>query len=183
MPERQVSDATIVRRVQDGDREAYRVLVDRYGPMVFRILRRYCKDEVEVEDLAQDVFVRAYQNLKGFRSEAKFSSWLYRIAANRGKDYVKSARFRRHDYDAEAERLSGSAESPQARLVGSERADMVRQALGELSPDYATAFLLKYEMDLTYKEIAVMMDTTVGALKVRVHRARKQLRTMLDGRL
>ena len=185
MPQVIESDADVVRRVKRGDEEAYRILIDRYAPMIFNILRGYCQNEADVEDLAQDTFVRAYEGLERFRGEAQFSSWLYQIAVNRGKDFVKSARQRRcEDADpATIDEALISSSTPHRNLVTQERAAQVRQALDEIAPDYAAAFTLKYEMGLPYKEMAEVMDSTVGALRVRVHRARKQLKTNLAGKL
>lgn len=179
------SDADVVKRIRQGDRGAYRILVDRYAPMVFHVLRRYCSSEEDVEDLAQDTFVRAYQNLAEFRGKAQVSSWIYRIAANRGKDFVKSARQKRkHGGGAEAfEHMLQTTDTPHQELEGSERAHTLREAIDTLAPDYATAFMMKYEMGLPYKEMSVLTDTSVSALKVRVHRARKQLRSYLEDKL
>ena len=179
------SDADVIQRIRQGDRDAYRILVDRYAPMVFHVLRRYCSSEEDVEDLAQDTFVRAYQRLEDFRGQARFSSWIYRIAANRGKDFVKSARQKRkHGGGAEAfEHMLQTTDTPHQELEGSERAHTLREAIDTLAPDYATAFMMKYEMGLPYKEMSVLTDTSVSALKVRVHRARKQLRSYLEDKL
>ena len=138
------SDADVIQRIRQGDRDAYRVLVDRYAPMVFHVLRRYCRSEEDVEDLAQDTFVRAYQRLEDFRGQARFSSWIYRIATNRGKDFVKSARQKRkHGGGAEAfAPMLHTTDTPHQELEGSERAHTLRVAIDSLAPDYATAFMI-----------------------------------------
>lgn len=185
-----MGDDGLVRRVREGERDAYRLLVDRYAPMVFGLVRRYCDDPAESEDLAQEVFIRAYEALEGFRGEASFSSWLYRIALNRCRDYAKSPKRDRESIEAleestgrRPESLSADVPTPEDELERMERARRLRWALGELSPDYAVPFLLKYEQELSYKEMARMLDATAGALKVRVHRARTQLRGLLEGRI
>lgn len=190
-------DGEVVRRVRNGDRDAYRELVDRHAPMVFALVRRYCADPAEAEDLAQEVFVRAYEGLDDFRGDAAFSSWLYRIAVNRCRDWAKSPRRDDRSLDELAEpgtssgrRSADSAEAaevglstppePEETLEREERARRLRRAIGELTPDYAVPFLLKYEEELSYREIAERLDVTEGALKVRVHRARARLRELLD---
>lgn len=192
-----MGDEGFVRRVLDGDRDAYRVLVDRYAPMVFSVVRRHAREPAEAEDLAQEIFVRAYEGLGEFRGEASFSSWLYRIALNRCRDHVKSAWHGRESLDAlavgphaegeAAGALAGGSDgevgTPEAELERSERAALLRWALDQLAPDHAVAFLLKYEQELSYRDMAGMLDATVGALKVRVHRARNALREMLEDRI
>lgn len=182
-----MGDEEAVRRVRDGDRDAYRLLVDRYASMVFAVARRYCDAEAEVEDLAQDVFVRAYEALGEFRGEASFSSWLYRIAVNRGRDHVKSAH-RSSTADEAAvgaaeggfEGTTGRVSTPEEDLHRAELARKLQWALGQLTPEYAVPFLLRYERQLSYAEMASMLDVTPGALKVRVHRARNELRNLLE---
>jgi RNA polymerase sigma-70 factor (ECF subfamily) len=183
-------DEAIVRRVCDGEGEAFRELVDRYAPLVFAIARRYSDDADEVEDLAQDVFVSAYSGLGGFRGEASFSSWLYRIAVNRCRDQIKSAWGGRRSLDEadlnsalEVRASSGRPVTPEEELERRERASRLRWALGELVPEYAVPLLLKYEQDLSYEEIARRLGSTVGALKVRVHRAKNALRELLEDRI
>lgn len=185
-----MGDEEVVRRVRDGERDAYRLLVDRYAPMVFGLVRRHCDEPAEVEDLAQEIFIRAYEGLPDFRGDASFSSWLYRIALNRCRDHAKSARVERESSIEAMEEASGrrprslSADvpTPEDDLERSERARRIRRALDELGPDYAVPFLLKYEQGLSYQEMAEMMDATAGALKVRVHRARTRLRSLLEER-
>ncbi len=185
MASHQASDSEIVQRVRNGDSDAYRVLVNRYAPMIFHVLRRYCRTEEDVEDLAQDTFVRAYENLSSFREEAQFSSWLYRIASNRGKDFAKSARQRRKDDSAadHLDRRRAAAGDPHRDLEASERSLALQEAIDNLAPDYATAFMLKYQMGLPYREISLLTETSISALKVRVHRARKQVRSYLQDKL
>lgn len=183
-----MGDEDVVRRVREGDREAYRLLVDRYAPMVFGLVRRHCDEPAEVEDLAQEIFIRAYEGLADFRGDASFSSWLYRIALNRCRDHAKSARVGRgssleameEETGRRPRSLSATVPTPEDDLERSERVRRLRRALGELAPDYAVPFLLKYEQGLSYGEMAEMMDATAGALKVRVHRARNQLRGLLE---
>lgn len=182
-----MGDVEVVRRVRDGDRDAYRVLVDRYAPMVFGIVHRYCGLPSDAEDLAQEIFVRAYEALPEFRGDAAFSSWLYRIALNRCRDHARSVRrdpVTGDEVESAALTASGAGGvgpgNPEAELERSELGRRLREALEELPEEYAVPFLLKYERGLSYKEMGDVLDATVGALKVRVHRARKALRDSLE---
>lgn len=202
-----MKDEEAVRRVRDGDRDAYRILVDRYAALVFSVVRRYCRDPSESEDLAQDVFIRAYEALDGFEGNARFSSWLYRIAVNRCRDWTRDPRRSERSLDEMAEArgygpgdvggadadvvganpaaaggLASVSPTPAEELEIAERARRLRWALGELAPDYAVPLLMKYEENMTYQEMAKVLDATAGALKVRVHRARSKLRSLLEER-
>lgn len=183
-------DESVVERVQAGDRDAYRTLVERYTAMVFGVAGRYGRDEAETEDLAQDIFIQAYMGLSGFRGDATFSSWLYRIAVNRCRDHVKSARMAREEPLERRDSDEGhppsesmrSERTPESELEARASAARLRSALEALDPTYAVPFLLKYDQGLSYEEMAERLDVTAGALKVRVHRARKALRDLLGER-
>jgi len=181
------SDGTYARRVQDGDRDAFRVLVERYEGMVFDLTHQYADSPADAEDLAQDVFARAYRRIGDLEKPDRFSSWLYGIALNRCRDYAKNVRretyaFSRTEEQDDADALPTGAPAQDEALVAEERGDQLWAALEELSATYATPFLLKYRDGMTYKAMSKRMDVSVSALKVRVHRARKKLRTLLETR-
>lgn len=176
-------DGTYARRVQNGDRSAFQILVERYEGMVFDLAHQYADSSEAAEDLAQDVFLNAYRRLDDLQDPDRFASWLYGIALNRGRDYAKNVRretypFSRSEQDEAVIRDNGTA-SQDDQLVADEMGDQLWEALDELSPTYATPFLLKYRDGLTYKAMSKRLDVSVSALKVRVHRARKKLRTLL----
>ena len=174
-----MSDEDLVRSVLKGDHEVFRVLVDRYAPMIFHALRQRGCPEAEVEDLAQDVFVRAFEGLGSFRGDASLSSWLYQIAANLSTDRLRRAR--RSEAMKQVELISEDLPSPAENqtLEDAELAERVRNALDLIPARYAEPFRLLYEDELTYDEIARQLDITPNALRVRVHRARAQLRVHL----
>lgn len=177
------SDAAYVRRVQSGDRTAFRVLLTRYERMVFSITHRFAETPADAEDMAQDIFVKAYRRIDRLREPERFSSWLYGIALNHGRDYAKNVRRQTYAF-SRTERTDGEildAERGQdAALEADEDSRRLWAALDRLSPTYATPFLLKYRDGMTYQAMAERMDVSVSALKVRVHRARKKLRELLQ---
>lgn len=180
-------DEIYAQRVQDGDHEAFRVLIDRYEGMVFDLTHQYSNSFEDAEDLAQDIFLKAYRRIGDLRSPSRFSSWLYGIALNRCRDYAKNVRRETYafshteEYD-DADVLPDQQPAQDDQLVADERADQLWDALEELSSTYAMPFLLKYRDGMTYKAMSKRMDVSVSALKVRVHRARKKLRSLLDDR-
>jgi len=181
------SDATYARRVQNGDRDAFRVLIERYEGMVFDLAHRYADSPEDAEDLAQDAFLRAYRRIGDLKNPDRFSSWLYGIALNRCRDYAKNVRretyaFSRTDEKDGADALSGNTRGQEEELLADERSAQLWAALDDLSATYATPFLLKYRDGMTYKAMSKRLDVSVSALKVRVHRARKKLRNLLDDR-
>ena len=185
MPDDDTADATYARRVQEGDRNAFRVLIERYDGMVFDLTHQYADTPADAEDLAQDVFARAYRRIGDLETPARFASWLYGIALNRCRDYAKNVRRDTYAFSHTEEQdgpdaLATETRSQDEALVAEERADQLWAALDELSSTYATPFLLKYRDGMTYKAMSKRMDVSVSALNVRVHRARKKLRTLMD---
>lgn len=181
------SDGAYARRVQNGDRAAFRVLIERYEGMVFDLAHQYADSPEEAEDLAQDAFLRAFRRIGDLRKPDRFSSWLYGIALNRCRDYAKNVRretyaFSRTEEQDEADALPGNSRRQDDELVAEEESEQLWAALEELSSTYATPFLLKYRDGMTYKAMSKRLDVSVSALKVRVHRARKKLRNLLDAR-
>ncbi|PQJ35567.1 RNA polymerase subunit sigma-70 [Salinibacter sp. 10B] len=181
------SDGAYVRRVRNGDEDAFRVLVDRYEGMVFDLTNQYADSPEDAEDLAQDAFVRAYRRLDDLRKQEQFASWLYGITLNCCRDYAKNVRretyaFSRTEEQEDADALPGDQPAQDETLMAEERHEQLWTALEELSSTYATPFLLKYRDGMTYKAMSKRLDVSVSALKVRVHRARKKLRTLLENR-
>lgn len=177
-------DGTYARRVQNGDRDAYEVLVERYEGMVFDLTHQYAGRPEEAEDLAQDIFLQAYRQIEDLSAPNQFASWLYSIALNRCRDYAKNVRRETYPFShtgrEDGSVVDHSSERQDDRLASSGQTERLWNALKELSPTYATPFLLKYRDGLTYKAMSKRLDVSVSALKVRVHRARKKLRTLME---
>ncbi|MDZ7693349.1 MAG: sigma-70 family RNA polymerase sigma factor [Balneolaceae bacterium] len=174
----------LVQKVLDGQQELYQKLVDRYAPMIFHIVRQFEKDEDEVEELAQQIFVKCYERLGSFKMNSRFSSWLYMIAKNHCRDYAKNIRRQNKRFsEMEEETLNSrmsSTERPDELMEQQEWNRMLQQALNALAPGYSQAFLYKYRDNMSYQAIAKRMDLSVSALKVRVHRARKEMKEYIE---
>ncbi|MEX2574667.1 MAG: RNA polymerase sigma factor [Balneolaceae bacterium] len=183
--DRNRAEDQLIGRIVNGDKECYRVIVGRYSPMVFHVVRSFETDEVEVKELAQQIFVKAFEKLGTFRGRSKFSSWLYRLALNHCRDYVKDIRRRTHRFselekDGLEDRLADPGKSPYGELKAQEWKQLLSQALGKLNSDYSEPFLLKYREGMSYEVMSERMGVGVSALKVRVHRARKELKTLIE---
>ncbi len=176
-----------VSRLQASDPAAYEELIEGYAEMVFRVAYRVLQDEQDAEDAMQETFLTVYRRIAQFRGEAKFSSWLYRIATNAALDLLR-ARKRKEgrleplegDEEAAADNLVDEiAPLPEEALTAQETIARVRDILAAMSPKLSEAFVL-HEMDgLSIKETAAVLGISASAAKVRVHRARLLLQKEL----
>jgi len=191
MSERAV-DLELVRRVQSGDSHAFDVLVQKYQHRIGHLIARYVRDASEVEDVAQEAFIKAYRGLANFRGESAFYTWLYRIAVNTAKNHLVSAgrRVPDHGVDAsEAEQYeSGTmlqeSATPERTMLTEEIRGTVDAAIAALPRDLREALTRREMEGLTYEEIAHAMDCPVGTVRSRIFRAREavdeRLRPLLD---
>lgn len=169
------TDAALIARVLDGRVNAYAPLVERYQAPLYRHARGMGLDPDSAEDMVQDTFVRAYAALRECRDPAHFRAWLYRILRNCCLDHMKNLRQQWVPLDdvASTEPVMHAAGSAELRRE-------VDDALARLSPLLREAFLLKHEGGYTYDEIAGITDSSPSAVKMRVQRARDELRATLD---
>ena len=175
-----VTDKQLVERVQRGERRAFDLLVAKYQHKIFSLIARYVKDADEVQDVAQEAFIKAYRALPRFRGESAFYTWLYRIAINTAKNHLVSRSRRPPGSDVELEDAQymdagdalRDAESPESTLFGEELHRVVNQALEELPEDLRAAVTLREFDGLSYEEIAQVMECPVGTVRSRIFRAR-----------
>ena len=188
----QNTDQALVERVQGGDKKAFDLLVLKYQQRIMKVLSRYVRDHSEVQDLAQEAFIKAYRALPNFRGDSAFYTWLYRIAINTAKNFVV-AQGRRPPSDdieaTEAEQYDGESAlkdyaSPERETLRDEIKETVFKAIDELPEDLKTAITLRELEGMSYEEIAEAMDCPIGTVRSRIFRAREaidtQLRPLLD---
>ena len=187
-------DKELVRKVQQGDKSAYDLLVLKYQHKIILLVNRYVKDPSEAQDVAQEAFIKAYRALGNFRGESAFYTWLYRIAINTAKNYLVS-RARRHTesevdvYEAEQvqnlPQLKG-LDTPEQELLNDEIVDAINMAIEKLPEDMRVAIMLREFEGMSYEEIAQTMDCPVGTVRSRIFRAREaidnKLQPLLDKR-
>jgi RNA polymerase sigma-70 factor (ECF subfamily) len=174
-PER--TDGEVVRRVLDGDQRGFATLVRRHQDALFRQARGMGLDPDTAEDIVQDVFVKAYVRLKSCRKPDRFRSWVFRILRNACLDHLKDIRRRTVPF----ERAAPGGEEAFGTATHAEVRHEIADALQRLTPLLREAFLLKHEGGYTYDEVADMTESSPSAVKMRVHRAREELRALLSG--
>jgi RNA polymerase sigma-70 factor (ECF subfamily) len=179
-PKARTDDRTLVQRVRAGDGEALRLLVERYQERVFALVFGIVRDAHEVEDVAQEVFLKVYTRIDAFDERSQFYTWLYRVAVNAAKDHVKK-RVRRPAVPLdEADALPGPGEPPEAGAARSETVRSVRAAIGGLPVRYREVLTLRELEGLSYDEIAEVLGISIGTVESRLHRARARLKRKLQ---
>ncbi len=168
-------DQDAVRAFQRGEKEAFDRLVLKYQRMVYRICFRYTGNHPDADDLAQEVFVRAYRGLEGFRSESRFSTWLYRIALNAGMNWISS----RKASATLPENLADTSPSPLDRLSREQATLELRRAIERLPEKQRATLLLRVDQELSHKEIAEIMGSPVGTVKANLFFALANLRKLM----
>jgi RNA polymerase sigma-70 factor (ECF subfamily) len=178
-------DAELVRRALRGSQEAFRELVVRFERPVYSLLVRMVQDPMTAEDLAQEVFVKAYRRLSTYDPQWKFSSWLFKIAHNTAIDQLRKGAVETVPLEATGEDdgrgslaavlADDALEDPHA---AAERRDLARgleAAIAKLRPDYRLAVLMFYVNGASYQEICEASGLPLGTVKTNLHRARKEM--------
>jgi RNA polymerase sigma-70 factor, ECF subfamily len=176
-----ISDAECVRRLQQGETDAFEILVRRHQKTIFNLIYRMLGDYDEAADIAQEAFLSAYRAIGGFRGDANFSTWLYRIALNHATTRRKSmAHWQQHTVPLETtEPVCGNHFDPAAIVEQKELHERVQKALNSLEPAEAMIILLKDLQDVPYEEVARVLEIPMGTVKSRLHRARQALKSRL----
>jgi len=185
-------DQKLVERVQNGDKNAFNLLVVKYQHKVGNLVSRYIKNHSDVPDIVQEAFIKAYRALPNFRGDSAFYTWLYRIAVNCAKNHTVASGRKPPGSDVDIEDAeiydSGDAlrenASPEKLLLTSEIKKVVFDTIEQLPEDLRTAINLRELEGLSYEEIAIIMECPVGTVRSRIFRARdaidKKIRPLLQ---
>jgi len=176
-------ERTLITKSLQGDRDAFGRLIERYADTVSRVMTRMVGNGADAQDLAQDTFFKAYTSLSSFRQESKFSTWLYQIAMNKCRDWLRSkARKREESVDTDegsdnvVPRVELRAEGdPEQEVSRKQLALHLEEAIQALPEWYREAFILKHVEGLDYDEMATILNVNRDTLKMRVYKARVQL--------
>jgi RNA polymerase sigma-70 factor (ECF subfamily) len=187
MSERDV-DAELVQRVQRGDKKAFDLLVMKYQRKIMRLLSRMIRDQSEIEDVAQEAFIKAYRALPQFRGDSAFYTWLYRIAINTARNWLASSGRRPSAPNAienedgetfnEADNLTDIS-TPESMAASREIAETVNAAIEDLPEELRTAIVLREIEGMSYEDIAQSMGCPIGTVRSRIFRAREAVAARL----
>jgi RNA polymerase sigma-70 factor (ECF subfamily) len=173
----------LVERSKQGDEEAFGALVNKYKTKVFNLAYSFTRDRETADDLAQEVFIKVYYALEKFKFQSKFGTWLYRIAANHFKDYLRKHAKERHlSIDAMGKEPSLSEDEFQKKEIAQETADrkkLLYESLSLLPEKHQVILTLRDIQGHSYEEIADILKLSPGTVDSRLHRARKMLRNKI----
>ena len=182
-----LTDKELIENALTGDQNAYRQLMTRHQMAIFHIVFKIVRDKETAADLVQETFMKAFASLATYRAEFKFSTWLYRIAANCAIDYLRKQRIRTLSLDAPTETADGRIEievpdyshSPEKDLVDHERRVSINDAIDALPDKYRLVIVYRHKDNKSYEEIAEALNIPLGTVKARIFRARELLKKKL----
>src|SRR6185503_1577938 len=178
-----LGDNEIISRVLRGEQNAYAELVTRYQGYVFTLVLRMIKSREDAEEVAQDVFIKAYRSLAGFRGDAKFTTWLYTITNTTCITFLRKKKLDIHSLDNGKvfETADNIDSGLRANLIEQKsRVNMVNEAIAMLNPDDAEIITLFYKAEQNLEEIARILRIESNTAKVRLHRARTRLKEKME---
>ena len=178
-----LNDNEIISQVLSGNHQAYAGLVHRYQNYVFTLTLRIVKNREDAEEVAQDVFVKAYKYLADFKGASKFTTWLYTIVNNTCISFLRKKKLEIHSLDNEKvfEAADSQDSGMKANMIDQKsKLAMVNEAIGLLNPDDAQIITLFYKAEQSLEETAQILGIEVNAAKVRLHRARTRLKDKME---
>jgi RNA polymerase sigma-70 factor (ECF subfamily) len=181
-------DAELVARVQRGDKQAFDLLVLKYQRKIMRLLSRMIRDPSEIEDVAQESFIKAYRALPQFRGDSAFYTWLYRIAINTARNWLAQNNRRpstSSSYESEegetfdeTDNLTDSS-NPESEMASRQIAETVNKAMNDLPEELRNAIVMREIDGMSYEDIAQSMNCPIGTVRSRIFRAREAIATRL----
>lgn len=182
--ESDASDEHIATLVQRGDSDAFGILIDRYEAKLRRYSRKFIARDEDIEDVIQDVFISAYQNIQGFDASLRFSPWIYRIAHNACVNALRKGGRDSYHYDFDALVSHHVYEDPaeSERGIKDMRA-LLDTGLGKMEPKYREVLILHYYDNMPYKDIADVLQLPMGTVSIRMKRAKEALKEQIKDRV
>ncbi|MEL7119589.1 MAG: sigma-70 family RNA polymerase sigma factor [Bacteroidota bacterium] len=185
-----LNEQQLINELKSGSQQAFALIVEEYQEKVLNTCLGFVPDLQESEDLVQEVFIQVYQSISGFKGESSFSTWLYRIAVSKSLEHIRfKKRKKRASFFQSLIGLEGAIDTvssdqfdhPGVKLENKEKTKILFNQIDKLSKNQRIAFVLHKVEGLSHKEVAEIMDVTVGAVESLLHRAKQNLRKQLKG--
>lgn len=185
----EITDAAVVAQVLAGDKEAFRLLVDRHTRSIYGVAYRMTGTQQDAEEIVQETFLRAYKSLPRFELRSSFSTWLYRIAVNRSLDFLKAKKMTDtyqvsnnpgHEEDEREIEVAAADPGPDRLLLSTEARQKITQAINQLSPAERVAFTMRHMEGKSIEEISKALNVRASAAKNSIFRAVQKIRQQLE---
>ena len=178
-----LEDNKLIKKARKGDQSAYRKLVDKYQRALFFHIRKMTKDYEMIEDLVQESFTKAFDNLDSYNTDYAFSTWLYRIATNHTIDYLRKKKLKTVSIDKKIRTKEGEMDmnlpdresKTDRKVIRDQRKQIIQQAIQDLPDKYQRVIELRHMESYSYKEIADELEMPLGTVKAHIFRARELL--------
>jgi RNA polymerase sigma-70 factor, ECF subfamily len=182
-----LEDSDLIHRALRGDQAAFKRLMKKYHDQIHNLIARIIRDKQQIEDLTQEVFVKAFASLKHFNEEYAFSTWLYKIATNSSIDYIRKRKLETFSIDKpiameESDftfELPDTTYQPDKNLIQHQRSHLIEEAISSLPEKYRRVIILRHTEERDYAEIAKMLKLPIGTVKAHIFRARELLNKYL----
>ena len=171
-------DSVLIEKVKKGNKGAFNFLVNKYYPRVYASLFSFTKSKEDSEDLAQQTFIKAWQQIESFRGDSAFFTWIYRIAINLAKNFVVSSNYKKQKVNTSIEDAAiqiTSYENIESVLTHNQSMKKVRDFIKTMPESLKTAFTLRESDGKSYEEISIITNTPIGTVRSRIFRARESI--------
>jgi len=172
------SDSLLVEKAKEGNEGAFNFLMNKYYPRVYASLFSFTKSKEDSEDLAQQTFVKVWQQIQSFRGDSAFFTWVYRIAINLAKNYVASSGYKKQKANSSIDQLEfdvSSNENIESMLIHTQSVDDIKDFINTMPEALKTAFTLRESEGKSYEEISIITETPIGTVRSRIFRARESI--------
>lgn len=172
------NDSVLIERVKIGDKGAFNFLVNKYYPRVYASLFSYTKSKEDSEDLAQQTFLKVWQQIESFRGDSAFFTWIYRIAINLAKNHFVSSGYKKQKVNTSIENAEieiSSYENIEAVLMHDQSMKQIKEFINNMPESLKTAFTLRESEGKSYEEISLITETPIGTVRSRIFRARESI--------
>ena len=172
------SDSLLVEKAKEGNEGAFNFLMNKYYPRVYASLFSFTKSKEDSEDLAQQTFVKVWQQIQSFRGDSAFFTWVYRIAINLAKNYVVSSGYKKQKVNSSIDQLEidiSSNENIESMLIHRQSLDDIKDFINTMPEALKTAFTLRESEGKSYEEISIITETPIGTVRSRIFRARESI--------